>query len=284
MKLYLPILVVIAFAYSANGQQHTYNKDTAKVKNCFDEYYEAFVTRGARPVPDGEQNVVFSARKNDTCFCGEGKVFLRDGKILPSVLVKKTDGTYEPAKKVLHPNVKRGEGVKPTNFTVYKGMSSTFLTDDYYVINLFFIDYLKRKVVPNAQAPSPNDIEGIQIQLSEKEKEIVQKAYEGLKFANGKSEIMSSSFPHLNLLATMLSEKPDYKLTVNGYTDNVGKAESNLTLSQRRAEAVKDYLVKQGIDASRIKAEGFGMESPIADNTTKDGRAKNRRVEFIMTK
>ena len=55
-------------------------------------------------------------------------------------------------------------------------------------------------------------------------------------------------------------------------------------LSQKRAEAVKSYLIKQGIDASRLSAKGYGIESPIGDNKTAEGRAKNRRVDFIMTK
>src|SRR5204863_437174 len=106
----------------------------------------------------------------------------------------------------------------------------------------------------------------------------------GLQFENGKDVIISSSYSHLNLLATMLKEQPDYKIAISGFTDNVGSAASNVILSQNRAENVKAYLVKQGVDASRISAEGYGMENPIADNGTADGRAKNRRVEFLVTK
>ena len=87
----------------------------------------------------------------------------------------------------------------------------------------------------------------------------------------------------LVMLATMLKEKPDYHLNISGYTDNVGNAASNLLLSQDRAENVKDYLIKQGVDASRITAEGYGLEDPVADNNTAEGRAKNRRVEFLVT-
>src|SRR5205085_4417213 len=129
-----------------------------------------------------------------------------------------------------------------------------------------FIDYLKRGVVENAKAPNPNEIGGVQMELPKEEKEIIQKAYEGLVFDNGKATIKKESFSHLNLLASMLNEKKDYKLLVKGFTDNVGKAESNLSLSKNRANAVKAYLVKKGMDEGRITAEGYGMGNPIADN------------------
>lgn len=281
MKQFLFTLLTILFVTSANAQDHTYIVDTTK--DCFDQYYKAFEERGALPVPDGEHEVVYSARKDTTCFCGEGKVIVKGGVITPQMQVKKTDSTYEDVKKVLHPKKMKDETGRANQYTVSKGMSQSFLTDDYYVINIFFVEYLKRKVVPNIEAPSPDDIAGKQIQMDPKEKEVLRKAYEGLRFENGKSTIKSSSYPHLNLLASMLQEKPDYKLSVNGYTDNVGSAESNLVLSKNRAEAVKTYLIKQGIDATRITADGYGMENPIADNKTSEGRAQNRRVEFFVT-
>jgi outer membrane protein OmpA-like peptidoglycan-associated protein len=282
MKNYLLILALVSFGQLANAQQFEAPPKNTGGKTCFDEYNESFTARGALPVPDGVHNVVFSLRSDTSCFCGEGKISVKDGLIIPNLMVKKKDGTYEAAKRVLHPKTTQGEAVTHYMFTVFNGMSQTFLTRDYYNVNLFFIDYLKRKVVPNAEAPSPNDIEGKQIVLDTKEKEIIRKAYEGLQFENGKSEIKPTSFPHLNLLATMLVDKKDYKLNINGYTDNVGKPESNMQLSRDRADAVKTYLIKEGVESTRIATDGFGMEFPIADNKTAAGRAKNRRVEFIV--
>jgi outer membrane protein OmpA-like peptidoglycan-associated protein len=284
MKLYLSFFLVAACLLQAGLQQATAQGTLVPhKKNCYDEYHQTFIARGADPVPDGEQNVVFSVRDGKVCACGEGKVTVKDGKILPSLLVKKVDGTYEPSKKLLHSHTWKEESFDVQRFDIVNGMSASFRTEDDMVGNLFFIDYLKRKVVANAPAPSPNDIEGRQpVTLNEKEKEILKQAYEGLQFETGKAVIMKTSFAHLNLLATMLKEKPDYLLNINGYTDNVGNAASNLILSQDRAENVKAYLIKQGVEESRITSEGYGLEDPIADNNTAEGRAKNRRVEFIV--
>ena len=72
----------------------------------------------------------------------------------------------------------------------------------------------------------------------------------------------------------------DWKLRISGHTDNVGSAASNLTLSKKRAIAVKDYLNRRGVDEKRFIVEWFGEDQPIAPNTTKAGRQQNRRVEM----
>ena len=77
-----------------------------------------------------------------------------------------------------------------------------------------------------------------------------------------------------------LRQAPDLKLEVGGHTDNVGTAESNLSLSDARAKSVMKYLSDKGIVASRLTAKGYGQMSPVADNRGEDGRAKNRRVEL----
>ncbi|MEO8146466.1 MAG: OmpA family protein [Bacteroidia bacterium] len=282
MKRILLATIFISFFNAAFGQTATYQRDTNVAKNCFDEYYEAFITRGALPVPDGEHNVVFSLRTDTSCTCAEGKLTVKDGKIIPMALIKKVDGTYEPAKRSLHPKTGQGDNSLGNVFTIIKGMSFTFLTDDYANVNAFFIEYLKPPVKENVTAPNPNDIINKPVEVSEKEKEIIKKAYEALQFENGKAVIKSSSFPYLNLVAEMLVEKPGYKISLTGYTDNVGKPESNLKLSKNRAEATKNYLVKKGVSADRIISDGLGDTNPIADNKTAEGRAKNRRVDFVV--
>lgn len=83
----------------------------------------------------------------------------------------------------------------------------------------------------------------------------------------------------LDRLVTFLKENPDKKVDLEGHTDWIGTEKYNQGLSERRAASVKNYLVKKGVDVSRIATRGFGKTKPIADNKTRDGRAKNRRVE-----
>lgn len=94
--------------------------------------------------------------------------------------------------------------------------------------------------------------------------------------------LATTSNKSLDQIASMLKADPNLKVTVSAHTDNKGDAEKNKTLSQSRADAVKDYLVKQGVDAAQIEATGYGGEQPIADNTTTAGRTKNKRVEVKL--
>jgi OOP family OmpA-OmpF porin len=80
-----------------------------------------------------------------------------------------------------------------------------------------------------------------------------------------------------------MKQYPDLNVVIEGHTDSVGTAAYNKKLSQQRAESVKKYMVeKGGIDANRLKAQGFGMDKPIASNKTKEGRQQNRRVEAAV--
>jgi outer membrane protein OmpA-like peptidoglycan-associated protein len=83
-------------------------------------------------------------------------------------------------------------------------------------------------------------------------------------------------------LKTYLQSKPTMKIAIYGHTDNVGNANDNIVLSQSRAKEVMEYLISQGIDAKRLAYEGFGANKPKASNATEEGRAINRRVEFII--
>ncbi len=112
---------------------------------------------------------------------------------------------------------------------------------------------------------------------------LLKKAMQGIQFETGKAVIKPVSFPLLNQIAAQFIENTNFIIEVQGHTDNVGKADYNLKLSDARANSVMNYLVKQGVPQERISAKGYGMERPIEDNKTKAGRAKNRRVEFDIT-
>src|SRR5215217_673377 len=104
---------------------------------------------------------------------------------------------------------------------------------------------------------------------------------ESVFFENNQDVISARSHKLLDSVASILASHPEIeKLRVEGHTDNTGKADYNLDLSQRRAEAVVKYLVGKGLSRERLESQGFGPAKPIAENTTKPGRAKNRRVEF----
>ncbi|MEM7675642.1 MAG: OmpA family protein, partial [Myxococcota bacterium] len=115
--------------------------------------------------------------------------------------------------------------------------------------------------------------------------EIVKKftgSIKGINFQSGRSTINPTSFPVLDKAVVVLKDYPDLKLEIGGHTDSSGSARGNQRLSQRRADAVRAYLIGQGIDASRLTAVGYGEAKPIATNRTRAGRAENRRIEFVL--
>jgi OOP family OmpA-OmpF porin len=114
---------------------------------------------------------------------------------------------------------------------------------------------------------------------------IIEKGRQTLnvEFDFDKSTIKKGYDKDINDLANVMKNYPDLNVVIEGHTDNVGTAAYNKKLSQRRADAVKKYMVEQdGINANRITAEGFGFDRPIASNDTDEGRQQNRRVEAAV--
>lgn len=108
-------------------------------------------------------------------------------------------------------------------------------------------------------------------------------AAQRIYFATGSSKLLSKSFTSLNDVVKIMNEDKDLKLSIEGHTDNVGKDDYNQTLSESRAASVKQYLLSKGVDESRLTSQGFGETTPIADNKTTAGKAKNRRVVMRAT-
>jgi outer membrane protein OmpA-like peptidoglycan-associated protein len=103
----------------------------------------------------------------------------------------------------------------------------------------------------------------------------------GVNFATGKAEINADSESVLNEIVTLLNSQPEWKLRIEGHTDKAGAKAANQVLSQKRAESVVAWLASHGIERSRLVSQGLGDTRPVGDNTTEEGRAKNRRVELV---
>jgi outer membrane protein OmpA-like peptidoglycan-associated protein len=101
-------------------------------------------------------------------------------------------------------------------------------------------------------------------------------------FETASAALLPSSKTELNDLAALLKSQPKLKIQLNGHTDSEGEEAANLDLSQRRAEAVRQYLIQSGIQPERLRAQGYGESKPIASNDTPDGRRQNRRTEFVV--
>ncbi len=110
-------------------------------------------------------------------------------------------------------------------------------------------------------------------------------AFKSLEFENGKADILPSMHSDLDKLANFMIDHPRYRLNISGHTDSQGKEDSNLRLSQARADAIKAYLIYQfKISTARINAHGYGSSKPIVNEQTDDDRKLNRRVEFEISR
>ncbi len=118
------------------------------------------------------------------------------------------------------------------------------------------------------------------VRVTEKKIEIEQKIF----FAFGKAEILSKSFELLDEVVVALLDHQRLCVRIEGHTDSKGKPAENLKLSDDRASSVRNYLVEHGIESQRLVSKGFGDTEPLDDNRTTEGREKNRRVEFVLTK
>lgn len=119
-------------------------------------------------------------------------------------------------------------------------------------------------------------------EVKEEVKKRLAFAATAIQFETGKAVIKKTSFKMLDEIVNILNEYTDYNMTIDGHTDNTGKAERNLELSKQRAAAVKEYFVQKGISDARLSADGHGDTMPKGNNKTAKGRAENRRVEMDL--
>lgn len=132
--------------------------------------------------------------------------------------------------------------------------------------------------VPVTNEPNQNIKLTLRYKGYKKEKE-PRFVLSGVEFDTAKATIRPESLPRLDSVVEYMTHKKSARIEISGHTDNKGNAKTNKTLSEKRAQACRDYLISKGIDGSRIQAVGYGDERPIAPNTTEEGRQQNRRIE-----
>ncbi len=207
--------------------------------------------------------------------CPEAKVFALDlqGSALKTAVQGK-DGSFTfdnlPADELVKFRLDAEEAKNTNEIKVIAGgVSKTAVKDA--ADGFFHFPAVKKEEVKEAA-----------VKLNKEEEEVLKKAFNNLEFASAKDIIKESSFASLDELAGLMTKKPNWHLKISGHTDNQGNAGANLKLSEKRSEAIKNYLVSKGIAESRFKVEWFGSSRPIADNKTEAGRQKNRRVEMLI--
>ena len=159
----------------------------------------------------------------------------------------------------------------PGTLTAHKGKTWYFLENSgsYYYQTIVTEKAMEQEVTADASS------------LNDELNKSGHVAVYGIQFDTGKATIQPSSANVLAEIVKLLQQNADLKLRVEGHTDNQGNAATNQTLSEKRAQAVVAWLTGKGIAASRLTSKGFGATKPVADNSTDDGRAKNRRVELV---
>lgn len=120
------------------------------------------------------------------------------------------------------------------------------------------------------------------VKVTQTQRGVIITSDERLLFDTGKSEIKADGAIYIERIATLLKTKTQAQAMIEGHTDDVGGAQFNQQLSVRRANAVRDALIKQGVSATRMQAQGFGFTRPVADNKTPEGRQANRRTEILV--
>lgn len=194
---------------------------------------------------------------------------LREGAPMPSVLQVRRN--YGNAVKSLSGSVLFDEEIYLTAKVVKNGKEIWVKLDVYndgrdFTLNVLEVEAMVQEVTADAMYDALT-------------KDGFMALY--INFDTGKSAIKPESMPIVEQIATLMKAHTDLKLSIEGHTDNVGTAASNKTLSEQRAKAVLDAVVKQGIAVNRMTAVGWGQDKAVADNRTEEGRAKNRRVEIV---
>lgn len=159
----------------------------------------------------------------------------------------------------------------PSQITAHKSSDYVFMDNmnaGFYYQTIVHLKEMQQEVVVDA------------VTLDNEIKQNGHVAIYGIHFNTGKADIQPDSEATLKEIVTLMQQDPALHLRVEGHTDNQGNATANESLSEMRAQSVVAWLAAHGVPAARLTAKGFGQTKPVADNSTEEGRAKNRRVEL----
>jgi outer membrane protein OmpA-like peptidoglycan-associated protein len=247
--------------------------------NCFDDYTAQFKKAGAEAVPDGMQRVIVGVKTAEgNQSCAEGEIMVKNGAITPPLYLRREDGTFAVSSGNLDRNFYRqAEG--NVSGAIDMGMSAVFKLIYSREGRLFFIDYVKPDPGRVVEAKREGNLyPGAKIESEHIEK--INVSAKAIQFQTGKAQLAKDSYAVLDAIADLIKAYPNSKWAIDGHTDNTGSADKNFVLSENRAQAVADQLVKNGIPARNLYVNGHGADRPIADNATSEGRKINRRVEI----
>jgi len=135
--------------------------------------------------------------------------------------------------------------------------------------------------LPNEKAIDDLSLQPLELELTRVEKG-GKLSIESIYFKIGSANLEPASIPVLQQLYQMMRENPEIRIEIEGHTDSTGTSAFNMKLSQQRAMAVADWLIRNGISSTRITTHGYGDTRPVADNSTEEGRRKNRRTEILI--
>lgn len=166
---------------------------------------------------------------------------------------------------------------KPITSDIETGIFKKELKEGTYNVKVEADGYVPQTIIVQIK-DKETTINNIQLYEQLKEKQVL--VFNDINFETGSAVILPSSYPILDNIAELLKANTTVVIEIGGHTDSQGSDSYNLRLSESRANAVRNYLIQRGVEATRLIAKGYGETMPIAPNTTRDGRARNRRVEF----
>lgn len=202
-----------------------------------------------------------------------------------TILGKKKTPISKKTKEIQVNKSQEAETIMQTVIYSLSGITEVYnpLFDDQKVLlsyrNKVLID--KDKMPNNPEELTEDEIRSLQEKLNSLHFDEVLLITDKITFELGSAEIQPGSYPELDKIAEILKQKK-VRVRIEGHTDDIGEAAFNQLLSEKRAESIKNYLVSKGLDPKRFESVGYGESKPIADNKTEKGRARNRRVEFLI--